>query len=187
MRLEGLYYSESSRKTKSVQLRRYDRFCLDDGVLSYPLDSGIMRRYVAHLSKDLCYSSIQQYVSAVLVYSKMLGYAPETRETLGLVWILGGVKRYKGNFVESSSCLFPQDLLLIKTFLIMSVMEDLVFWVACLIMFRTLLRGSNVLYSDMCLMYGDVKLCDWGVIFNVSKTKTIQYKQRSLEIPVAEV
>ena len=39
---------------------------------------------------DLKYFSIQEYVSAVLEMNKMLGHGDETRETLGLHWILGG-------------------------------------------------------------------------------------------------
>ena len=66
-------------------------------------------------------------------------------------------------------------------------MEDIVFWTACLIMFRTLLRGSNVLDSEMVLEFQDVIVHDWGVVFKVRKTKTIQFKERVLEIPVARV
>ena len=186
-RLESLYYSENTKRTRSVQLRRYEEFCRIQGFVCFPLVSVVMRKYVAHLGKDLCYSSIQQYLSAIIVHSRILGYPDETRESLGLLWILGGIKRWKGDLVISSSCLFPADLLGIRDLLDLRKMEDMVFWVSCLIMFRTLLRGSNLFDSDMAILYEDVKCTEWGVLFTIRKTKTIQYKQRLLEIPVALV
>ena len=84
-RLEELYYSENTKKTRSVQIRRYENFCKDFGFICYPL---VMRKYVAHLNKELVYSSIQQYISAVIVHVKILGFPVETRESFGLLWIL---------------------------------------------------------------------------------------------------
>ena len=186
-RLERLYYAESSRKTKSVQIRRYESFCTNHGFTGYPLNRDVLRRYIAFLCKELAYSSIQQYLSAILVYSKMLGNPPESRESLGLLWILGGVRRCKGDFVNSSTGILPEDLLKIKKVLVLSDWEDLNFWVACLLMFRTLLRGSNVFGSEMGLKFEDVEWHPWGVVFRIGKTKTIQFKQYELRIPVAEV
>ena len=186
-RLEDLYYSENTKRTRSVQIRRYENFCKDHHFVCFPLSSMVMRKYVAFLSKEIAYASIQQYVSAILVHARMLGFKDESRQSLGLLWILGGVKRWKGNFVESSTCIFPEHLLNIKSKLDLRVMEDVVFWTACLIMFRTLLRGSNVLESEMVIGFEDVVVYDWGVVFNVKRTKTIQFKERVLQIPVANV
>lgn len=187
IRLEQMYYSEKSWRTRSSQIRRYEKFCYIQEVMPFPLKRDILRKYIAYLCKDLAYSSIQQYISAILVLAKMLGHQEETRETLGLQWILGGVRRFKGDFVNPATGIFPEDLLKIKGFLDLSIPEDLGFWVCCLIMFRTLLRGSNVLDSDFCILREDVEFFDWGVVFKVYRTKTIQFKERILSIPVAEV
>ena len=186
-RLERLCYSENTWKTRNVQLKRYNEFCEQYVLEPFPLVSLNMRKYVAHLAKDLVYASIQQYLSAILVLSRMMGYKDETRDTLGLQWILGGVKRLKGDVVTSSTGLYPENLLAMKAFLNLGNIVDLVFWVACLIMLRTLLRGSNVLDSGFCMKFDDVKVLDWGVVFTIGRTKTIQFKQRVLEIPVAKV
>ena len=187
LRLENLYYAENTKKTRSVQLRRYENFCALYGFTTFPLESMCMKKYIAFLGKDLCFSSIQQYVSAIIVLSKAMGYPIETRESLGITWILGGVKRWKGDVTESSKCIFPEDLYKIKDCLNLRVLEDIVFWLCCMIMFRTLLRGSNVLDTGMGLMFDDVQLEDWGVLFLVRRTKTIQFKQRILKIPVSKL
>ena len=75
--------------------------------------------------------------------------------------------------MQPATCLFPQGLLLIKSLLMLSVMEDLVFWVACLIMFRTLLRGSNVFFSDMCFMFENVVMYPYNDLYLQSKDQII--------------
>ena len=106
---------------------------------------------------------------------------------MGLQWILGSIRCYKGDLVKPATGIFPEDLIKIRENLDFSKIEDLVFWVGCLIMFRTLLQSSKILWSDFCLKKKDVEIHEWGIVFNVLRMKNIQFKERLLRIPVAEV
>jgi integrase len=62
-------------------------------------------------------------------------------------------------------------------------------WSAALIMFFGLLRRANVLATsqrgmDKCIKRSDIIFYDWGIQITVNKTKTIQYQERALQLPL---
>ena len=67
-------------------------------------------------------------------------------------------------------------------------------WAAMMLMFYTFCRKSNVLYTSDCgsnvdklLTRGNVSLCQDGFIVTLHKTKTVQYGQRKVVIPVCSI
>ena len=56
---------------------------------------------------------------------------------------------------------------------------------AVLCSFRGLLRKSQITMFDSVLKRKDLKNFQSGLIITVSKTKTIQYQERSLNIPIS--
>ena len=57
---------------------------------------------------------------------------------------------------------------------------------ALLISFRGLLRKCQLTASDSNLLRRDIKFFSWEMLITVKKTKTIQFKQRELVIPIAK-
>ena len=49
--------------------------------------------------------------------------------------------------------------------------------------FRGLLRKAHVTASDQAIRVSDISFYGWGMLLRLSKTKTIQYGERTLEIP----
>ena len=56
---------------------------------------------------------------------------------------------------------------------------------AVLCCFRGLLRKCQVTMSDSTLQRGDFRFFDWGMIITIRRTKTIQFRQRVLQVPIA--
>lgn len=64
-------------------------------------------------------------------------------------------------------------------------------WAAVIFCFRTLLRKSNVLpeinrlpFPANIIRRKDVQFFNWGMVITVHASKTIQFRERKLEIPV---
>ena len=58
---------------------------------------------------------------------------------------------------------------------------------AMLLSFRALLRKCHVTSSDSALVRSDFVFRRWGMLVNVRRSKTIQFRERVLSIPVAAV
>ena len=61
------------------------------------------------------------------------------------------------------------------------------FRAALLLSFRALLRKQQVTESDAMLTREDITFFKWGMMVRVRKSKTIQFQERELRIPVTKV
>lgn len=62
-------------------------------------------------------------------------------------------------------------------------------WAAIVLCFRSLLRKSNVLPSTYALdknilRRSDIRFYSWGMMLTIRASKTIQFKERELQIPI---
>ena len=58
-------------------------------------------------------------------------------------------------------------------------------WRAAMICcFRGLLRKCQITASDSMLQHKDFKFVQWGMLITITRSKTIQFKERILEIPI---
>ena len=104
--------------------------------------------------------------------------------------VLKGVKRVKGNTAIQKAPVTPSLLLDLYRALRLSNPVDVCIWVASLVMFFTLLRRSNVLPTHthtpetQYLTRKNFLFFPWGVLIEISHTKTIQFKERVLQFPL---
>lgn len=109
------------------------------------------------------YSSIVTYYQAVVFYHKLFGFRVPLLSDFRLKYILAGIQREPGK----SKC--PMDPFssnhLKKLYFAVNLDFDLDFfiWVACLILFRSLLRVSHVVVSPHALKRSDVSFKSWGL------------------------
>ena len=129
------------------------------------------------------YSSITQYISAVVNLQKLQGLVPMSTKDFSVSRTMAGARRLLGDKVKQAVPLSPRDLARIYEFLDMSSSRDLCWWTAAIMAFRGLLRKAHVTVSDQAIRVSDVTFMPWGVLLRLNKTKTIQYGERSLEIP----
>ena len=178
--------AENSDKTRNSQKKHYLEFCAVYGVKSLSPGYEGIAFYIAHLSNTHKYSSITGYLSGVNYYLKShrATVIPYTDPLVARA--LRGARRVLGDRAIQALAILPEHLLVMFDKLPVSLGHT-AFWAAALCAFRTLLRKCHYTKSDSTLTRGAFKFYDWGMVVTISKTKTIQFKERELLLPVCRV
>ena len=177
-------YAENTLKSRSSQWNKYIGFCDLYDLVPLPASEDQVCNYITYLTDSLKFSSIQNYISGLNYFHKLYSCTPVDMSSFLVSQTLRGAKRLLGNSTNSAPLLTPEQLKLIYNKLDMSLSSDLCFWCAILTCFRALLRISHVTESSMSLYRKDFAFHEWGVMIHVDKTKTIQFRERVLDIPV---
>lgn len=190
-------FAAGTKANYQSHLNSYLCFCIYFSLVPFPLSCINLLPFLQLFSESV---SSYQYVSNVLSTLKciatMLGHNLDTVTTSNLSMFMAGLKRNMGNSVCQKLPLTPQMLLLMSQFVDMSNSFHLCVWSAILFMFFTFFRKSNVM-PDSSLKFDSAKqvtrgsiLIDEGktlMIVKVTWSKTIQYSQRILYIPVCHI
>ena len=179
------------RRTYSTQLGLFLRFCSYLNINPVPISATDLGRYVAFLAPKLCFSSIRRYLNVVRLLHVESGHPNPLTDNWFLDSVLKGLRRKKGD----STC---QRLPITATILngILQLLNlgnpfDLTFWAACLVGFLSFFRKSNLLIPSFNkfdpsrhLCCTDVTFSTSGAILAVRWSKTIQFRQHTLEVPL---
>ena len=95
-----------------------------------------------------------------------------------------GTRRTLGDAVKQAKPLLPAQLEMIFNVLL-NTPGHTAFRAAVLISFRELLRKAHVTVSSATLRRKDVTFHPWGMLVHVNKSKTIQFCERTVEIPIS--
>lgn len=190
--LIGSAWATKTLNTRNSQWKRYITFCHANGLSPLPASLSTVLRFVAELSGSCKFSTINNYISAVNRLHKFYGYDTDFRSYFAMQLCISGLKRKLGTAVDQKMPLSVKQLSGIYHKLDFSRIENRVFWCATIFSFRTLLRKSNFLpdpeNSDAHLIYRrDISFTHYGCLVSVRSTKTLQFKERVLEIPLYSV
>lgn len=97
---------------------------------------------------------------------------------------LMGAKRLLGDKVLSADPLLPSDLMLLYGHLDFKSFHDLMFWAAVCLAFRCLLRSCHYTGSIHHIKRNDVVFTSYGLCLTIRSSKTIQFRERELVVPV---
>ena len=100
--------------------------------------------------------------------------------------MLSGTRRELGSAVKQAEPLLPEHLLAIVSMLTNSP-GHVAFKAALLTSFRALLRKDQVTNTDNTLRRGDFEFFDWGMVITIRRSKTIQFKERVVKIPIVKL
>lgn len=180
--------------TKACYKTHRDTFLAFCKVMCYtavPASSQTLSRYIALLSQSLKYNSIKQYLNCVRILHLELGYANPLENNFQIKCILRGTRRILGDTPCRKSPITPDILKGILSQLDLTNATDSNFWAACLTLFFGLLRRANVLpqsrnkfNTDKHLRRQDITFHSWGVNVCIRWTKTLQFNERQLNIPL---
>ena len=181
-------YSEASLETKTAQLKKYKAFCEEfkDYLKPIPCPSKQVALYISYLTKTLKYSSIMGYVSALSIHLTSIGEPGVDYKDYKVYAAFRGARRMLGDKAKKAAPILPQHVIAITEQLTGNP-GHVTFRAALLLSFRALLRKQHVTMSNAHLLREDITIHDWGMLVRVVKSKTIQYKQRELIIPVSRV
>lgn len=176
--------ADSSLQTRKSQWRKYFEFCIDLEVAE-PLPASLetVLLYMAFLADRVKYSSLGGYLSALWQLHKLAGLPHVDPKTFEIEMTKRGIRRVIGDEVKQAPPATLKDLRLIFATLDMSRSMDVAFWLSVLLCFRGLLRKSNVMEPGMCVRRRDIMFYQGGISTAIYRTKTIQYRERSLLIP----
>lgn len=180
-------------KNLQTQFRSYYEFCDKYAVQTVPASAHQVTRYAIylHLIKKLAPDTINNYVSAVRTLHElcevsapdMTGYLHHT--------VMKGIKSRHKKPTKQATPINPWIFQRIARFVDYSNMLELVAWVACLMGFHLLLRASNitspstkVFDPSINLTRGDFRMHQNILMAHIKWTKTIQFHEKKLLIPV---
>ena len=108
----------------------------------------------------------------------------------GVTLLLRGFKRVKGDLTSPKDPLLPCDLRDIFKFVNLDNPLHFTVWLIVLVSFRSLLRKSHFVAmssddQEHLLRVGDLSFESWGCKLNIASSKTIQFKQRTFDIPIS--
>lgn len=169
-----------------MQIRRYLEFIkkFSSGRAPFPCPPETVALYATYLARTLTYRSVLNYLSALSFFLKQNSQPSIKYDEYVIAATLKGIRREKGDEPRRAAPLLPS--MLIKIFAGLTHNTGHVSWrAAVLCSFRALLRKAQVTESDSTLQRKHFKFFTWGMIITVRKSKTIQYRERVLEIPVA--
>ena len=163
-------YANSTLNTRRSQWRTYVQFCARYNLIPIPAEPKTIIRFLVHLSSYCKYSTIINYLSAINVLHRHFGYNVTFQDVFSIRLIIRGLRRILGDAQEQKLPITPKILLQIHPQL--AAASDSGFWAAMLIGFYTFFRKCDTLIRP------------WGLVICVRWSKTIQFRERQLLIPV---
>lgn len=184
-------FADTTRRTYNSQLVTYLKFCEQANIAPVPIAERDLMCYVAFLTGRLQYSSIRQYLNVVRIIHEETGYANPLQQNWGVNSLFKGIKRSLGNQCTPKLPITVDILRRIFHVVDFTMPVELCFWCACCIAFFSFLRKSN-LFVDSCgnrkfLTRGSLTFSPQGVVINVQDSKTIQFQDRRVQIPLARM
>ena len=183
-------FSPNKYIARRSQWNRYYTFCEKFSLPALPVTAHTVCRFLVFVGDELSYTSLNNYVSALNSLGKFYDGTFDLRKDYGVVLLLRGFKRVKGDITSPKDPLTPSDLKLIFREVNLLNPLHLTVWLIVLLAFRTLLRKSHFLSTstddqEHLLHTKDITFEDWGCKVNITSSKTIQFGQRSFNIPVS--
>ena len=186
-------FAESTKKTYQTYLKSYIEFCTKLRITPVPLSVTNLARYIAFLSARLQFNSVNNYLSIVRLLHLEAGVSSPL-DSFYAHSVLKGAKRVLGCSVNRKFPITPDILCKIFSKLSLSCSKDLCFWAACLVAFFSFLRKSNLFVPSILqfdpsrhLSREDILFHTDGVRLRIRCTKTIQFSDRMLEIPLPRI
>ena len=188
--IRGHVYAGSTSKTYSTYLSSYYNFCHLFNINPVPVTQQDLARYVAHLSYRLKYSSIINYLTVVRLIHLEAGH-DNPLSTYYIGTLQKGVRRLLGDARCPKLPITPDILLGIRSLIPFTSTFHVAFWAACLVAFYSFFRKSNLLPQSMGsfsphknLSKNNIAFPTEGAVLSVHWSKTIQYQERVLHIPL---
>ena len=191
---KGKSVKQSTKRNLLTHLEVYQKFC-DRYMLPYfPCDNRQLCRFGQHLSRTFQSSeSMANYLSGMRTMSVLVGLEiPDVKERQMQMFLLG-LKRLMQHAVKQVVPITPQLLLRMSKVVNFKDKIEVIAWTAVLLGFYMFLRKSNLVPEAMDkfdpvqqFTRADAHLLglDKAMMFEIRWTKTIQFKQKILRVPV---
>lgn len=185
-------YRPGTRSNLTTQAQTYYQFCDKYGLAPFPATTRQINRYVTYLYfvKHLKAETISNYVSGVRTLHELMEIAAPQNSYITKL-LLKGVKGRDKLPRKQAVPVDPELFLKLLPHVQFGEPVQLVAWVALLMGFHLLLRASNLTAKSkhafdpqINLTRQDFRMKHDVMLVHIKWTKTLQYKERKLLIPV---
>ena len=181
-------WSTGTLRTRNSQWHKYLSFCQDNGLVPFPAEILTIARFLIYLSRTCKYSTINNYLSAIIKLHEYYGCEQSFRDSFVLKMLLNGLKNQLGTHVKQKKSLSIQELCLMFGQVDKKDLNQITLWSAIIFSFRTMLRKCNVVPDgtgdEHVIKAKDIQVTKDGIIVTVDSTKTLRHKERQLNLPV---
>ncbi|KAL9985935.1 hypothetical protein ACROYT_G008391, partial [Oculina patagonica] len=136
-------------------------------------------------------SSVRSYLNIIGLLHKEFGLPNPLLNNWSLNSLLTGISRSKGLTPNQKQPLTPAMLIQLHALLDLTCSHDASFWAICLVAFYGMFRKSHLLPTAATkfnpskqLIKADFKIFSWGTLVSVRWSKTIQFRERVVDIPL---
>ena len=192
--LQSRSFQESTKRNMRTQFNAYILFCEHCRLVPFPVTKRSFLAYLAFLSHSLsCYRSVINYVNILKHVNKSLGVDVTLMHDYGAFLTLRALRHLMGDSVRITRPVTIDMLLVFFRCFDWSNPLHVCMHADFLVAFFSFLRISNLvpyrladLESDKSyfLKRSDVSFSASCAILRIYRTKTIQFSQRALEIPL---
>ena len=145
--------------------------------------------YLAHVGRR--FGTIQNHISSLKHFHQVYGFSSGWEQQYFFRLIIKGTKRYLGMQATRKKAITPLMLHRMAFFFDLRIPLHPAMWALFLVAFFSFLRNSNLVVKNMRSVSSVKVLCCSHLILNentaflpILATKTIQFAQRSLNIPL---
>lgn len=135
----GSAWSANTLSVRNSQWKLFLQFCADRAMVSVPVELSTVVRFLAFLEiRGYKYSTINNYLSAVVTLQKFYGISCDICSSFLIHLVMSGLRNRLGNRTTPKSPLTLDQLQMIYSLYPYTDLND-VCWLAVLFSFRTLL------------------------------------------------
>ena len=188
----GAAWSRNTLLTRNSQWSRFIGFCHKHGLQPLPASAQTVSRFLVWQAHDTKFSTVNNYLSAINALHRFYGHDIDFRRVFLIKLVLRGIRNTLGDTVFQRQPFTVPQLVIMFNRMDKSNDLNMILWSVVITSFRSLLRKSNLVHngsqqSDHVLLRSEVDVHSWGVLLHIGSTKTLQYKQYVLDIPIVYV
>ena len=173
----------------------YIKLCSNFTLVPLPLRISTLSNFLQLYSESVgSYHTILNVFSSIKTMSKINGHIPSDAVLYGIKLFMLGLKRSMSSAVVQKLPVTPELLSRIYNCVDFNNAFHVCMWAVMLFMFFTLFRKSNVLPDSVPkfdpkkqISRANIVYNDENMVVKVTWSKTIQFKQRNLYVPVSKV
>ncbi len=187
-------FAESTRSTLLTHGNKYHIYCETYKLVPFPVTLPQLEDYLAYLSVTLTSAeAVGGYVSGFKTLHKVAGFHTGVFEHPSIKLMLKGLKRVMQHVVQQARPVTPELLKRLAQQVDKNSEEQKVIFLALLLGFYLFLQRSNLapvswrsLDKNKLLLKQDVRVGTSLTLVHVKWTKTLQFQQRKLLLPLVE-
>ena len=193
-RTKGQSLKDTTKRNLICILGAYEKVCGTYGLEYFPCDNNQLCRFGQHLSKRFqSPDAVANYISGIRTCLALLGLEIPSPQDRQMQMFIQGLKRAMPHAVKQAAPITPDLLLRMSKVVNYTDQVELVAWVATLLGFYMFLRKSNLVPDTMDDFNPEYQFCradmsllglDKAMMFEIRWSKTIQFKEKILRLPV---